>query len=123
MHGDNHILFVGSVSTSVDEAMALTQQQRELLRYRKTEQFQSSLTRPRAGSRVLCLDGGSVRGLIQIEVCTWFILHPCAKYRNIAVVCISSLGSVAALLVEELYMQLHYTCGTLATLLVVIATL
>lgn len=58
----------GSFSANVDEAMALTQQQRELLRYRKTQKFQSSVTRPMAGSRVLCLDGGSVRGLIQIEV-------------------------------------------------------
>ena len=46
----------------------MTKQQRELLRYQKTQHFPSSLTRPRAGSRVLCLDGGGVRGLIQIEV-------------------------------------------------------
>ena len=57
-----------SISSNVDEAMALVQQQRELLRYRKTERFQLSITRPRAGSRVLCLDGGGLRGLIQIEV-------------------------------------------------------
>lgn len=61
-------IFTDSVSTSVDEAIAMTKQQRELLRYRKTQSLSSSLLRPRAGSRVLCLDGGGVRGLIQIEV-------------------------------------------------------
>ena len=52
----------------MDEAIAMTQQQKELLRFRKTRRSESSVTRPRAGSRVLCLDGGGIRGLIQIEV-------------------------------------------------------
>ena len=59
----------------MDEAIAMTKQQRELLRYRKTHRFSSSLIRPRAGSRVLCLDGGGVRGLIQIEVASHFLLR------------------------------------------------
>jgi calcium-independent phospholipase A2 len=78
-----HLNFSESVSTSVDEAMAMTKQQRELLRYRKTQSFQSSLTRPRAGSRVLCLDGGGVRGLIQIEVLRQLELRTGAKVTEI----------------------------------------
>ena len=47
-----------------DEALALIQQQKELSHHNKT----LSIIRPRAGSRILCLDGGGLRGLIQIEV-------------------------------------------------------
>ena len=53
----------------MDEAFALTLQQVELARHKKTEQVQKpycfNIT---GGSRVLFLDGGGIRGLIQIEV-------------------------------------------------------
>jgi calcium-independent phospholipase A2 len=78
-----HLTFSESLGTSVDEAIAMTKQQRELLRYQKTQHFPSSLTRPRAGSRVLCLDGGGVRGLIQIEVLRQLELRTGAKVTEI----------------------------------------
>ena len=58
----------GLFSANVDEAIAITQQQKELLRYRMTKRSDSMTIRLRPGSRVLCLDGGGIRGLIQIEV-------------------------------------------------------
>lgn len=58
----------GSYSASTDEAVALTLQQKELLKYKKTAQETSSMFQVRNGSRILFLDGGGMRGLIQIEI-------------------------------------------------------
>lgn len=57
----------GSFSANTDEAIAVTMQQRELLKYKKTKKDQRVFSM-KGGSRILCLDGGGIRGLIQIEV-------------------------------------------------------
>ena len=59
--------FSGSFSANTDEAIAITYQQRELLKYKKTEQRPGTYE-IRGGSRILCLDGGGMRGLIHLEV-------------------------------------------------------
>ena len=62
--------FTDSVGADVDEAVALAMQQSELMQYRKTQAVDGPLLLPRPGSRVLCLDGGGIRGLVQLEVYT-----------------------------------------------------
>ncbi len=65
-----------SLSASDDggmyEAYALVQQQKELARYNKTLQFSGGDRNTNfaleGGSRVLFLDGGGIKGLIQLEV-------------------------------------------------------
>ena len=59
--------FSGSFSANTDEAVAITLQQRELLKYKRTEQRPGTY-KIRGGSRILCLDGGGMRGLIHLEV-------------------------------------------------------
>lgn len=49
------------------EATAIALQQRELARYRQTRQ-DHTVFEVKGGSRILSLDGGGMRGLIQIEV-------------------------------------------------------
>ena len=69
----------------------MMKQQRELLRYRKTEKLRSSFTQPRAGSRVLCLDGGGVRGLIQIEVGLYIFFTTANVFLHQLTMCIHSV--------------------------------
>ena len=67
-HCVNHLLEgSGSFSANTDAAIAVTMQQRELLKYKKTKKDQRVFSM-KGGSRILCLDGGGIRGLIQIEV-------------------------------------------------------
>lgn len=59
----------GSFSANIDEAIAITMQQKELLKYKKTESMRSPYSfNVTSGSRILFLDGGGIRGLIQIEI-------------------------------------------------------
>lgn len=59
----------GSFSANTDEAIAITMQQKELLKYKKTEQERKPYSfSVNEGSRILFLDGGGMRGLIQIEI-------------------------------------------------------
>ena len=64
---NTRIEFSGSFSANTDEAIAITFQQRELHKYKKTEQRPGTYE-IRGGSRILCLDGGGMRGLIHLEV-------------------------------------------------------
>ena len=59
-----------SFSLEEDEAIALALQQLELARARRAhpELMNSIECEVKNGSRVLCLDGGGIRGLIQLEV-------------------------------------------------------
>lgn len=59
----------GSFSANTDEAIAITMQQKELLKYKKTEEERKPYSfNVNEGSRILFLDGGGMRGLIQIEI-------------------------------------------------------
>eukprot|EP00731_Ephydatia_muelleri_P031640 Em0023g147a len=61
----NHRLHGGQTMNDVSEAFAVTLQSRELKRYKET------LPPPvKLGDRVLSLDGGGIKGLVQIEVLT-----------------------------------------------------
>lgn len=61
--------YVDSFSANTDEAIAVTMQQKELLRYKKTEHERKPYSfNVHEGSRILFLDGGGMRGLIQIEI-------------------------------------------------------
>ena len=62
------VVVTGSFSASADEAVVLTMQQKELLKYKKTAQEVPSMFQVKNGSRILFLDGGGMRGLIQIEI-------------------------------------------------------
>ncbi len=58
---------------SVDEAIAIANQQKELVLYNKTLRVERPKLKPTAfglqgGSRILFLDGGGIKGLIEIEV-------------------------------------------------------
>ena len=59
-----------SYSLEEDEALALALQQQELARARQAhpELMNSIESEVKNGSRVLCLDGGGMRGLIQLEI-------------------------------------------------------
>lgn len=53
----------------MDEAFAITMQQMELARHKKTRREESPYSfNINGGSRILFLDGGGIRGLIQIEI-------------------------------------------------------
>ena len=61
----NHKLHGGQTMNDVSEAFAVTMQSRELKKYKET------LPPPiKLGARVLSLDGGGIKGLVQIEVLT-----------------------------------------------------
>ena len=64
---NNRLELSGSFSASTDEAFAITVQQRELLKYKKTQKEQREF-KVKGGSRILCLDGGGIKGLVEIEV-------------------------------------------------------
>lgn len=67
--GNDGYVTAGSFSANTDEAIAITMQQKELLKYKKTEQERKPYSfNVNEGSRILFLDGGGVRGLIQIEI-------------------------------------------------------
>ena len=59
-----------SLSLNMDEAIAMTYQQQEMHRYKKTckDEQHGIGFEVRGGSRVLFLDGGGIKGLVQIEV-------------------------------------------------------
>ena len=59
-----------SLSLNMDEAIAITYQQKEMHRYKKTckDEQHGIGFEVRGGSRVLFLDGGGIKGLVQIEV-------------------------------------------------------
>ena len=59
-----------SLSLNMDEAMAMTYQQQEMHRYKKTckDEQHGIGFEVRGGSRVLFLDGGGIKGLVQIEI-------------------------------------------------------
>ena len=62
---------MGSFSCNTDEAIAVAWQQKELLKYKRLhDSHVKSITEfdVTNGSRVLSLDGGGMKGLIQIEV-------------------------------------------------------
>ena len=62
---------MGSFSCNTDEAIAVAWQQKELLKYKRShDNHVRSMTEfdVTEGSRVLSLDGGGMKGLIQIEV-------------------------------------------------------
>lgn len=56
-----------SLSTSPDQAIALAMQQKELVQFRKTAKVGIGFE-VNGGSRLLFLDGGGMKGLVQIEV-------------------------------------------------------
>ena len=56
-----------SLSTSPDKAIALAMQQKELIQFKKTAKVGISFD-VNGGSRLLFLDGGGIKGLVQIEV-------------------------------------------------------
>lgn len=63
------LVYIASFSCNTDENVAVSMQQRELLKYKKTARKKQSLCfNINGGSRMLFLDGGGIRGLIQIEV-------------------------------------------------------
>ena len=59
-----------SLSLNMDEAMAMTYQQQEMHRYKRTckDEQHGIGFEVRGGSRVLFLDGGGIKGLVQIEI-------------------------------------------------------
>ena len=59
-----------SLSLNMDEAIAMTYQQQEMHRYKKTckDEQHGIGFEVRGGSRVLFLDGGGIKGLVQIEI-------------------------------------------------------
>ena len=59
----------GSFTLNVDEAVAITMQQAELVKHNKTQPVQNPYSfNINGGSRILFLDGGGMRGLLQIEI-------------------------------------------------------
>lgn len=62
-------LYIESFSANTDEAIAITMQQKELRKYKMTGgDVRSCSFNDSEGSRILFLDGGGMRGLIQIEI-------------------------------------------------------
>ena len=61
-------MHAGSFSINTDEAIAITMQQKELLKYKRTGQERMPMFNVKEGSRILFLDGGGMRGLLQIEI-------------------------------------------------------
>ena len=60
---------IESFSANTDEAIAISMQQKELRKYKKTGgDIRSYSFNDNKGSRILFLDGGGIRGLIQIEI-------------------------------------------------------
>lgn len=61
-----------SLSTSPDEYIAITMQQKEMMKFRKTGGSRETMKgigfQVNGGSRLLFLDGGGIKGLVQIEV-------------------------------------------------------
>ena len=78
----NHRLERSGSFSENDEATAIAIQQRELAKYRKTRQ-DHTVFEVKGGSRILSLDGGGMRGLIQIEVLRQLELHTGRKVTEL----------------------------------------
>ena len=103
--------FLESFSANTDEAIALTMQQKELLKYKKTGGERKPYSfNVHEGSRILFLDGGGIRGLIQIEILEQLEQRTNRKITELFdwIVGTSTGGIVALALVYGEFIQLAF---------------